>query len=355
MIKGHTIFELTDVKTGEVERIEDDNMFTNALDSVFNRAPFYFNNVLLATQAQVNNQEPIITPTFEKALGGLLLFPERIEEDANTLYAPVSNKPVGIASNDGYGGTDRRRGSFNEIESGPIKSGDKSTGYRFVWDFSTSQANGVISCACLTSSKGGAGYFDGSDVLLHNTQYSSSFVIGGILHSLSTDGTRADSDAYPRGYVFGADETGIYFYRPSNDTVYKYEIPENKLDLFASSNEYKELFKVQRTGALCKVPGGVAVVTVGSTTKTAFTVDTYSEENNWTRTTKSYVVNTNLGVTAETHSAAYVNGNLYMRGDAAGSIVRVNLENTADITVFTDLPNVYRLGSFGDMCASSEF
>lgn len=355
MLKGHTTFELTDVKTGEVERIEENNMFTNALNEVFNRSPFYFNNLLLATHFQVNNQESIITPTFEKALGGLLLFPEKIAEDASNIYAPTDNKPVGIASNDGYSGTDQRRGSFNAIESGAIMDGDKPVGYRFVWDFTTSQANGAISCACLTSWKGGAGYLDGSDTLLHNTAYSSPYNIGGILHAKLTNGSQQDTDDYPRGFAFGADETGVYFYRPSNDTVYKYEVPQNKLDLFANNDEYKVLFKVQRTGTLCKVPGGVAVVTVGSTTKTALTIDTYSELDNWARTTNSYVVNTNLGVTNEQHSAAYVGGYLYLRGDANGTIVKVNLDNLADVTTFTDLPNVYRLGSFGDACASSEF
>lgn len=73
-MRGITTFELTNVKTGEVEVYEDHNMFTNALDSVFNRPPFYFNNTLLAKQNTAEQDAQILAPVYNRALGGLLLF-----------------------------------------------------------------------------------------------------------------------------------------------------------------------------------------------------------------------------------------------------------------------------------------
>ena len=57
---------------------------------------------------------------------------------------------VGQASNFAYTGKNICAGSYNENESGEIENG-----YKHVWDFGTSQANGQISCACLTSHSGG--------------------------------------------------------------------------------------------------------------------------------------------------------------------------------------------------------
>ena len=45
------------------------------------------------------------------------------------------------------------RGSMNQTESKKIDNG-----YRFVWDFTTSQANGTISCVALTHKFGGLAY-----------------------------------------------------------------------------------------------------------------------------------------------------------------------------------------------------
>ena len=68
------------------------------------------------------------------------------------IYAPLTNPLIGYASDDANNTTDVRRGSRNLTESKIIDGG-----YRFVWDFATSQANGTISAICLTNTLAGKG------------------------------------------------------------------------------------------------------------------------------------------------------------------------------------------------------
>ena len=74
----------------------------------------------MAMQKTYSQAESQLTPVYDHALGGVLLFPEPITEDVNNIYAPANNQPVAIGSNDGYTGEDARRGSFNSIDSGII-------------------------------------------------------------------------------------------------------------------------------------------------------------------------------------------------------------------------------------------
>lgn len=71
--------------------------------------------------------------------------------DAQTKMLASNFKLVAQASNDAYVGNNLRRGSYNVNESGQITGG-----YRFVWDWSTSQGNGDIASVCLTRARFGA-------------------------------------------------------------------------------------------------------------------------------------------------------------------------------------------------------
>ena len=72
---------------------------------------------------------------------------------SNKYYAPSANPCVGYASNDVNATTNIMRGSMNLTETKKLDNG-----YRFVWDFTTSQANGTISCIALTHKWAGIGY-----------------------------------------------------------------------------------------------------------------------------------------------------------------------------------------------------
>lgn len=156
-ICGKTIIELSDVNTGEKRIYEDTNLVTNALDHFFNDDPTLIGYRELSDG---NNKltrlygwwAQFFFPLFKRLLGGVLLFSENLPEDPECIYAPANRDCVGYASVDSYSGTNTFRGNWNESESGELEDG---TGYRFVWDFSTSQANSIISCVCLTTPFGG--------------------------------------------------------------------------------------------------------------------------------------------------------------------------------------------------------
>lgn len=143
MLKGHTKIELTNVKTGEVKVIEDDNLVTNAMSKMFEQTPY--------CGYSYNSTNPFTSssPLIDRFCGGLLLFSEPIEEDPNNYLTPSGNKMVGNGRINYASGQDVPEfGAFNAEES----SWDNATGERkYVYDFSTSKGNGTISCVALTN------------------------------------------------------------------------------------------------------------------------------------------------------------------------------------------------------------
>ena len=150
MLKGTTRIELTDVNTGEVEVIEKHNLVTNAIPDLLQLNP---DGVLYQGDWKFASN---FLPLCPNAIGGILLYQDKLPEDPSAYYAPDTNELVGYSSNNANDTADEKRGSMNLNESGPL---DNNRGYRFVFDFATSQANGTISALGLTSKYGGiAGY-----------------------------------------------------------------------------------------------------------------------------------------------------------------------------------------------------
>lgn len=144
-IKGKTTFELTDVNTGKVEVIEDSNMITNGLQE-FLTTYGYFGCDILNNDTMRNNS------LWVNLLGGLFLFDSALDEDVNNTFMPAGVKMIGNGSKDvSNSGAVAELGSYNSTESGTQSDGS----IKFVYDFSTAQANGTIACACLTSKIGG--------------------------------------------------------------------------------------------------------------------------------------------------------------------------------------------------------
>lgn len=151
-LKGKTVIELKDVHTGEVEVVEEENMVTNAVAQLFSNN---IEGMLFTIQGSgTANWSDYNLPICPNAIGGILLFSDQLVEDANNIYAPSANPCVGYASNNVNSTADVYRGSLNLTESGKIEKG-----YKFVWDFATSQGNGTISAVALTHKRGGVGYF----------------------------------------------------------------------------------------------------------------------------------------------------------------------------------------------------
>lgn len=150
-MKGTTVIELTDVNTGKVETYKDENMITNAISQLFSNN---IEGMLYGIQgSNTVNWNDYHLPICPNAIGGILLFSDTLEEEVNNIYAPSVNPCVGYASNNVNSTANVMRGSLNLTESGKIERG-----YKYVWDFATSQGNGTISAVALTHKRGGVGY-----------------------------------------------------------------------------------------------------------------------------------------------------------------------------------------------------
>ena len=157
MLKGESIIELTDVRTGKKETYRDTNMVTNALSDVINCSSVWMFD-------RVYDLAKYMYPIYEKLLGGVVLFPEQLEENPEKYWAPYNLDPVGFASNVVNTGTDTRRGSLNVNESEPVlNDAGRMIGYKYVWDFNTAQGNGQIASVCLTHPQAGYNWYGCND------------------------------------------------------------------------------------------------------------------------------------------------------------------------------------------------
>lgn len=134
MLKGHVQIELHNHKTGLRDRIEQDNLVTDAIN-------------MIANIAGVDNQAPNVnvTPIATKGLGGIFLFDNVLVENSSNVLFPDDAKLIASA-NQQLNTSDSQKGSINNLESGVIQNG-----YMNVWDFATSQANGIIKSMALTN------------------------------------------------------------------------------------------------------------------------------------------------------------------------------------------------------------
>lgn len=177
-MKGHTIFELTNTETGEKRVYKDDNMVTNFLEQFciptgklnYNLNAMFASYESQKTLTQPSNCELDIEPP-HCFTQGLLLFEDEIDEDADNIWPRNGNKMIGQAGNSSYSGANTKAGSYNSAESGPVENG-----YRYVWDFATSQANGQISCACLTTPWGAVLGTGNTELFSDYTDYSYIFL-----------------------------------------------------------------------------------------------------------------------------------------------------------------------------------
>ncbi len=142
MIKGHVQVDLHNHKTGLRDRIEGDNMITNAMNYVI---PNLIGAGISASE---------IMPLCQRLLGGIMLFDGKLTEDKNNIFFPSEAHLVASAgrnTNTEYAD----RGSLNYAESY-----ETDTGFQSVWDFSTSQANGTIGSLALTMAENQYNYSD---------------------------------------------------------------------------------------------------------------------------------------------------------------------------------------------------
>ena len=151
MLKGKSTIELTDVRTHKKEVYEEENLVTNAVPDLLR---LNLSGLMFPIQSTSTKFEEVIFPIANKCYGGILLFEDKLEDNPAKYIVPSTNKIIGYASNDVNSTDSQMRGSANLNESIPLENG-----YKFVWDFSTSQANGRISSLALTHCRGGINFY----------------------------------------------------------------------------------------------------------------------------------------------------------------------------------------------------
>ncbi|MCR0611708.1 hypothetical protein MKD05_10960 [[Clostridium] innocuum] len=216
MLKGKMKIELTDIHTGKRETVLEQNMVTNALANIFKPMG------LDKSPAKLLNG---MNPYYQTVLGGMLLFDTPIEENADNLYPPSGVNLIGCAS---YGvqnnTTGTLRGGFNQTES-ELNMADRYM--KYVYDFTTSQANGTISCVCLTHKNGGYTSYGGKDAPFGSSYELGMRVCDGHLQYVDTDYTGASTGDKYSGctvgkteliFLISMEEDAVYYFRIDNST-----------------------------------------------------------------------------------------------------------------------------------------
>lgn len=149
-LTGTMRIELTDVNTGEVTAVTEENMVTDAVNHILGLNPMGVFYEIGESIDGVKWQEALL-PVCPNMIGGILLFSKVLEERVDNIYSLSDNLPVAYASNNVNSTANVARGSMNLTESKKLDNG-----YKFVWEFTPSQGNGTIAAVVLTSAQGGA-------------------------------------------------------------------------------------------------------------------------------------------------------------------------------------------------------
>lgn len=134
-MKGFVDIELKNPKTGEVvKKIKDHNLVTNFFQEFFRELgptkglPFEYG--------------------IENMLGGVLLFEDQIEADADNVILPSGNKMIGNASTGYVNGPGTNVSELGSYVASECKWNGNE--YQQQWQWSSGQAVGTIKCICLT-------------------------------------------------------------------------------------------------------------------------------------------------------------------------------------------------------------
>lgn len=351
-LMGTTEIELTNVKTGEVEKYRDHNMVTNALRDIF--SPIGLSN----SPDKYFNQ---FAPYYQILLGGILCFDTALPEDPDKYFPPAEANVIGCAVYGEQNNTaNTLRGGFNHNES-EINLKDRYV--KYVYDFTTAQANGTISSVCLTHKKGGFTSYGGK-----NTSYISNLNLmqetaDNTLQYVNSDYTGTNTGSHCSSFKVGMTEF-IFLIDRKNDCALYFKVVDNahikitKRRTFLKSVsildnvyttkplieeiEIKELEKTLNLGYMgynydpetdclyiCTTTGG-SVEPNGTVLVTEIKVDKW--------TVKQYSVTNTTGVRLRTDALWYffvTGGSLYLKQyDDPHELYKIQLDNPANAVMF---------------------
>lgn len=211
MLKGKMTIELTDVRTGEKQTVVEHNMVTDALAEIFRP---------LGLAKSPGKLLSSFAPYYTNLTAGLLLFDTAIPEDGSQLYPPAEANLIGCGVyNTQNNTTGTLRGGYNQTES-ELNLTDRYM--KYVYDFTTSQANGTISSVCLTHLRGGYNGYGGRDAVCNSTVLGMQ-VCDGTLQYVYTNYTGANTGDKYSGYTVGTTEL-LFLIDRETDSAYYFRI-----------------------------------------------------------------------------------------------------------------------------------
>lgn len=316
MLKGKTKIELTDVHTGEVELIEEENMITNALQHIFNPMGYVKAADPMYTSAFVNY--------YTTLTGGLLLLNKTLEEKPENISLPSDAEQTGCAV---YGQQNSSgqtlRGNYNATES---EIDLENRRIKYVYDFDTAEGNGTIACVALTHALGGYGN-RGLDVEPTRGLYPFYKSIGSGL--LKYTGSSSGIGAYDRtigNTNYGTGYKWIIKIDVVKDCVYYFSIASaTSIKLFRYRANIHTVSLFERLGAERTLLGETEI-TLSQAVNTQYFSYNYDEE-----TDRLYIVSASSNYVAN-NASYYVteidlaNGNTvkqYMMTNKIGSNMRI--------------------------------
>lgn len=330
---GRAEIVLKDADTGKVkEVVRQTNTFTQALDSLYNGSAFNMANRLLVQPDTVQSSElnpvPLQNTPFNKAIGGVLLFPDTLSNDLTEFYPSFdSNYPTGYASMAEYTQEDSRQGAFDAVNSGKI-----TNGYKYSYNWGSSYGNGRIASVALSHANCYKYFNDHALSILSSIGYSK--VLNSPLWNRRPIGINS------KGLYLNNGESGggslflirypsrmIDFTFDFNDTSANYTATEETIPdftysgndtMFAVNEDYIHVFKVTSSS-------------VSSSTITYTKIDC----SDWSNTVTTLTVGTAIvgAQSLDAGTTVAVRGNYaYLPKSGYGSVIKINLTNTADIT-----------------------
>lgn len=208
-MKGTTVIELTNVKTGEQERYVEHNLITKALEYLYQPIPNLKMAVHGVQTSYLNYDAQSYEPAYSSLLGGIVLWDKNIDEQSEIITQPHGVKSVGCACYKQVNTTaSPKRGSYNAAES-HFENGNKERSMKFVYDFTTSQANGIIKCISLTSWQAGWNGFGGNDDIIDKA---GSYMQYGDYHGTSLDTPYA---------LYLSKQSNVFLIDPDEDVFYE--------------------------------------------------------------------------------------------------------------------------------------
>jgi hypothetical protein len=227
---GYTKIELKDPYTCRKQVFESENMLTNAAENYFVNGGL-FNNFMNESIFTAGNTDSIVYHMF----GGVMLFDDEIPENANNTGIPAANMTANMAVDVTNNTNPPELGSYSATESGWQQDGS----WVQVYNFTTTQGNGDIASACL-SSRYLAGIGVGNQSGTYKTLFTNHHYNGGGSGRNGMNRSFFKIDyANSIGYAVAPSE--LYYQNINAGKefhVYKYRIPLSVIDL---KNKWKLL------------------------------------------------------------------------------------------------------------------